>query len=623
MTTTLPTPRSWIDRALPWIIGIAASGLAIWQLAVFRQHSEQLWYWPTHDRNCHYYLGLSLATSVRSFDLGQLGYDLDSGGRTWGMLHAVLVGIIELFAGGDFRWAVLPSLAGWVASAVLMFLVGRRLVPRAGTAAGLIAALFFMASPAYRAFSTDIMLESLGGTLSLLVLLRYLIAIQDDSPNAGRWLGLALSAIFFLKYNYWLLVFAGVLLGEFSRQPRVYLAIAKRYLSVLAHRDLWLRQLRRPMTYVILALVGVILFIAAVRHRPVEIFGRTHIWHSAENVVSVTYWLLFLRFWRWYRREGHQEVATWDIRWQQAFRWHGLVVAWYFLWPKRLSYFVWFLSPFNNGTERAASSGFLHGLPAYMQGLRDEYHVAGWMLVVTLALAAVALVLWRRTRTGAGALLAFVFVAAFLTFQHPMWKHRFMHSWADGIWLLAGAGVALTATLLGRISKVRPEWFAAPCVPVAAWFLIPSMVPPGIAFEGGMRFDRLSFLTLHKTYLPSLAESRDCTIVCNVPVWFSTDWTMLEHYGRRIRWSNHINDYARGNESDQAVLTNWHAESKSDTVVVIDIAKTSPFYEPTGDTLDLGPLRRFLESRPNEFHLEETWELKDDVVITRWSRTQP
>lgn len=599
------------------MIGAAALGLAAWQFDFFWRHADRLWFWPTHDRSCHYYLGLSLATSVKSFDLGQLGYDLDSGGRTWGMLHAILVGIVQLFAGGDYRWAVLPSLGGWIASSVLMFLVGRRLVPKTGCAAGITATLFFLASPAYRAFSTDIMLECLGATLSLAVLLRYLIAVQDDAPNAGRWLGIALSSIFFLKYNYWLLVFAGVMLGEFCRTPASYLATANRYARALADRELWLAQLRRPMTYVILALLAAIVFIAAFRDQPVEILGRTHVFRSAENVVTATYGLLFLRFWRWYRREGRLEVATWDMRWQQAFRWHGLVVAWYFLWPKRLSYFVWFLSPFNNGTQRAASSGFLHGLPTYLQGLRDEYHAAAWMLTLTLMLAGVALLLWRGTRPGAGALLAFVLAAALLTFQHPMWKYRFMHSWAASLWLLAGVGVALAANLMGRFLRIGPAWFAAPAVALFAWFLVPTMRPPGDAFEGGLRFDRASFLVLHRAYLPSLAPSRDCTIVCNVPVWFSTDWTMLEQYGRSIRFSNHIEGYAGGTENDAAVLEAWHAVSASDTIVLIDVAKESPFYEPS---LDLAPLRRFLESHANDYQLEETWNLHEGTVITRWAR---
>ena len=45
--------------------------------------------------------------------------------------------------------------------------------------------MFILASPAHRAFGTDIMLESLGGCLSIMVLYFYLAAVQD-AGDSGR-----------------------------------------------------------------------------------------------------------------------------------------------------------------------------------------------------------------------------------------------------------------------------------------------------------------------------------------------------------------------------------------------------------------------------------------------------
>src|SRR2546425_535233 len=89
----------------------------------------------------------------------------------------------------------MPWLLG-LATVILGFLIGRRLLPEAGTAAGLLAAIFIMLSPAHRAFATDIMLESMGAALTLLCLLRYLIAVQENHPARGRWLGLSLTLLF-------------------------------------------------------------------------------------------------------------------------------------------------------------------------------------------------------------------------------------------------------------------------------------------------------------------------------------------------------------------------------------------------------------------------------------------
>ena len=74
--------------------------------------------------------------------------------------------------------------------------------------AGLVAALFIAASPAHRAYATDIMLESLGAALSLLALYCYLLTVQGQPDETGkaRCLAAALLLLFLEKYNYWLLV---------------------------------------------------------------------------------------------------------------------------------------------------------------------------------------------------------------------------------------------------------------------------------------------------------------------------------------------------------------------------------------------------------------------------------
>src|SRR5205807_311774 len=116
--------------------------------------------------------------------------------RIWGPLQDVLAALIVAGTGGDYRVAVLPSLAGWVMSAVFAFLLARRAVTRGGNLAGQAAALLVLVSPSHKAFATDLMLESLGAGLTLAVLYFYVAAIQDGGISAGRWLGLSLTLIF-------------------------------------------------------------------------------------------------------------------------------------------------------------------------------------------------------------------------------------------------------------------------------------------------------------------------------------------------------------------------------------------------------------------------------------------
>jgi hypothetical protein len=81
-----------------------------------------------------------------------------------------MVATTQFIGGPDYRLAVLPSLSGWVGTAVFGFLAARRMVPRGGNLAGLLAGLLILASPAHRGFATDIMLESMGACLSLVAL---------------------------------------------------------------------------------------------------------------------------------------------------------------------------------------------------------------------------------------------------------------------------------------------------------------------------------------------------------------------------------------------------------------------------------------------------------------------
>src|SRR5262249_40396445 len=130
---------------------------------------RHLWDSGTHDRNAHYLYVLRLATDVRQGEVLRLLEDLNST-RVWPPLQGVVGAAVLLVGGLDYRLAVLPSLAGWVATVVFGFLCARRAVRHGGNLAGFVAAVFILASPGHRAFATDVMLESLGAGLTLAVL---------------------------------------------------------------------------------------------------------------------------------------------------------------------------------------------------------------------------------------------------------------------------------------------------------------------------------------------------------------------------------------------------------------------------------------------------------------------
>jgi len=203
----------------PLLVAGTGTLLAVLAYGRFLEVAPHLWTSGIHDRNAHYWLGLGFALDFRQGDLLHFFHDLHAA-RVWTPLHALLVGIVQAIGGPDYRLAVLPSLAAWVGTAVFAFLAARRAVPRGGDLAGFTAAVFVLASPAHQAFGTDIMLESLGACLSLAVIYAYQVAVQERSAWGGRLLGLALSALFFHKYNYYLLVAIALLAAVLIADPR-------------------------------------------------------------------------------------------------------------------------------------------------------------------------------------------------------------------------------------------------------------------------------------------------------------------------------------------------------------------------------------------------------------------
>jgi len=300
--------RQWNSRyIIPVIVLLFAAAVAWCAYLQFLDEPRQLWNRAPHDRNAHYLSGLSLALDLAQGDWANLLHDLDSS-RMWGPLHGILVAMVELIGGMDFRLAVLPSLLAWIGTAVLGFLIARRVAPAGGTVAGIAAMLFILASPAHRAFATDVMLESLGACLSLMAVYFYLVTVQEPQRKAGRWLGLSLTLLFLLKYNYWVLVSASLVVTELARQPRFYWQIVRDLYQQISWRD-WLRsQWKRPSNYLLAALLLPAVYIAGTGGGTIALGRRQINLHSTHNFIHLAYLVFFCRCLKWWWQSGRSQA---------------------------------------------------------------------------------------------------------------------------------------------------------------------------------------------------------------------------------------------------------------------------------------------------------------------------
>ena len=604
-------------RWLPPLVLIAAIALSIFVYAWFWQHARDLWWWMGHDRHTHYMNGLNLALDLRTGDFARLAHDFDRM-RVWGPLHPVLAALVELIAGPNQRLAVLPSLVGWVLTIWFAFLIPRRLLTMGGNAAGLIAAMLVAVSPAHRAYATDVMYESLGAGLSLAVLYFYLAVLQEQTRRYAILLGLALTALFLHKYNYWLLTVFGIVVGEFIRQPKAWLQYA---LSLCQREKLprWVvGELKQPLNYIALAFAIAAVTVVLTGGGTIAL-GRWNL--SAQephNFVHLAYIAFFIRLVLWWRKDGR----TWSLELPATLRTvllsHGSAVAVWFLLPKRLSYFVWFLSP-NNSDQQRGSVPFMHGLPFYLEGLEADYLPLAGGLFLLGGMLILSLLTWPKLKPGSAAVFFFFMIAVYLTCQHPMLKNRFMHSWIAAGWVLGAVGlVAAVQFLAGLVAPPARVWAAAVACAVLIGLHIPALFEPGHAQEGGIKSNEPSPLRITDTYLPALADAKNPTILSNVSTRFLWTWTFIEQHHHQNMAAEIKNFKSYEGNPEQA--KRWLETTRSDALVLIDIRPFSTYDWKTDEYVDLTAFKQALAEQ-NTWLLAEHWELPEGVTITLWKKT--
>ncbi len=628
MTNPSPDPSCPV-RPIPapgdWASPILVLGLAIVLAAGFYAHfltvSRHLWDNPTHDRNSHYLFALRLATDARQGNVLRFVDHLNQA-AVWPPLHGLLAAGVLLAGGRDYRLAVLPSVAAWVAAVVLGFLVARRALPRGGTVAGLLAALFLAASPAHRAFATDLMLESLGACLSLAVLYAYLRAVQADGDGrtAGRWLALALTALFFHKYNYWLLLVLALAATEVVTRRR---QIGPGLRAALVGCDVrrWGREeARRPLSWALLVLLVVIAAVGLGKPGPLSWGGWSVTLFPPHTLIYLAYLLFFLRLVSWWRARGRAWTTGLDARLQEVIRWHAWPAAVWLALPRHPSHFLWYLSLANADPRRPID--VVQGARTYARWLMEDYHHNLASTVLAGMLCGLGLLAWRRLRPGGAAVLWLVLLAGGLTVFHPNQKARNLHSWVAAGWVAGGIGLAILVygPLTARWPRTRP-WLAAAALGALAWMQWPALTNAGHALEGGPRPDHGSLLDLTEAYLPDLAGSGRAAVFGAAPVRALTQWAVLERCGRLDRLEEHWWGFADDRPGNRAAFTAWLRSTPCDTLVYVDRLPGRPRWEQGPECLLHADLLDLLR-RQDAFHLVKERDFPDHCCrVQVWRRS--
>jgi hypothetical protein len=513
-----------------------------------------LWDGLLHDRNGHYGYGQDMALAVEQGNPLQFFVQLGKG-KVWPPVHGLLVMVTQVFTGNDWRFAVLPSLLGWLLMTWCVYYTAQKNAASTGIrwAAGLIALAFAMLSPGGRAYATDIMLESLGAGLTMLSLACYTRAVEErDSTLRWRVLALVLTVLFFEKYNYWMIAVASLAVAE----APVLLQIVRGWMRGKDARSLALTQLREPLNWLVLVLAAAVLWVSVRGPGMINLFGKPVSLYPPNNLVTITFAVFFARV----------LLGMWRAKWEPAtaeeamlWKWHILPLAISFLLPQRLGVFFGFLSPTNNDNQ---PHKFTESVQSYLHWYSVDYSVSIPMAILAAVLAFVALSQFKKLPPGARAVLICMVIGITLNLLHPNQKSRFMHSWIPAVWTVAGIGAAI---VIGKLP--RREWVAGGVVAALAVYCGSTMW----AAANAQAASSYSLLNMSDQWMADAAGSQPVAFCSSQPARTFMQWTFLNQYHSRARfewpaWQDDTNA-----EKMRADFAQWLATTKADTLVYLEV----------------------------------------------------
>jgi hypothetical protein len=379
-----------------------------------------------------------------------------------------------------------------------------------------------------------------------------------------------------------------------------------------------LGETKQPLNYLALGLAGAAAYVIVTGGGVIEI-GKWHLsFTEPHNLIHAAYVAVFVRALWWWRKAGSAWSAELPMTLRTVLLIHGGAIAIWFLLPKRLSYFLWFLSPANNDQHRESVT-FMHGLPHYLQGLQADYLTSSWAVYLMAAGLVLALLAWPKLKPGSAAVFCFFAIAAYLTCQHPMLKYRFMHSWIAAGSVLSATGLVFAVQqLTGVISQPARLWAAGLGCAIVIGLLSPAFLEPGHAQEGGLKAELPSPLRITEIYLPALADARQPTIVSNVSARFLWTWTFIEHHHHQ-NMAAEIKNFKAFDGHPEAAKA-WLESTRSEALVLIDVAPGSPFDLRTDEYVDLAAFHQALAAQ-TAWQQTRRWELQDGVTITMWTKS--
>jgi hypothetical protein len=566
---------------------ILTVALAIQLYQRYLASSRAQWTGLGHDRNAHLLESMRLALDLRYLDLTSFISDLHRM-KNHPPLFRMLAAPILALGGFHYPLAALVSLAGWIGTVILAFLLARRIAPSHGNTAGLFAAACIISSPPFQAYATDIMLESLGACLTLLAF--YLYSRATDTSQATRWvgpLGWALTALFFLKYNYWFLVACVLVLWEGLTRRREIAVQVRNWWIGHHFRAVVRKSVHHPSTWITASFTLVAAYLLFTGRRELSWGGRRIGSITDLDAIYAAYVVLWIHFGRSFRKSQKEiRLQLGEPAWA-LFCSHVLPVSLWLLWPLKLQNILWYLSPMDSAATQRAAYWNWETIGFYPRAILTEYHESGWVGIAVVALAAYAFL--RTSQLGPPGRLVLLFLAtsAILTLLHPNHQGRFLHPWVPTLWVAASVGFVSSLRRLTRAPAMGRaiSWavggvlILALAAPALSWVFAHRSAP-------GRGPRPPTALDLSDYYLPRIGCYAHVTIFATVGVEAFAAWTYLQRYPAQRRSLSIVSQrFGEAAEAKSKHFREWLQQTPTQALVFIDATRESLSYWPGAEHL--------------------------------------
>ena len=529
---------------------------------------ETLWHDPYHDRNTHLSRGIDIALALRDLDpVGVL--TAVTQGVTWPPLHALVLGVIMAVAGVDARLGVVPGLLGWAATVVCVWCIARRAAPAAGWFAGAVAAIFTIGSPAFRLLGADVMLEGLGAGLSAFALLAFM---HRDRPETvwQRLTCLALTALFFEKFNYYLLLATAMAIClALDGEGRTLAGGFRKAGAPAMLRRLFVH----PVGLAGLGLIAGGLVLTVAGPDTIGVAGRSFLLRPPGHILALGWGLLLTRaVFVWCDNRTRLAGALSPCV-RMVFGWHILPCAMWFLVPQALLTFLWFVGPAHHGASEEYAPA--QALLFQWQGFAGGFHASPWSAALCLALAGPGGVYLLRTRSTTRVVAVFALLSAAAVVLHPQQQWRFQATSLFALWACAGVGATLAWRLLRTVpatARAIGAGFVLAVFSVSQFMAGPARLADAVAIR---RPAAPSDLVLAEAWRP-VADAGGVGFVTTFGVSDLFAWTVHERCQCRALVEQPFAQAAQSRAAVAHLTADWLAGTAARRVVFLDMPAPYP-----------------------------------------------